>query len=878
MPVQQWLRSFGNRFHRAGAPSGTGRFRGKRRRPGRRRMFLEAMEHRRLLTVTAFDSSESVLHDQGVSSYIGGYDMMGEPVTFGATSGPSNGSLTLSSDGSFQYTPNAGFVGSDSFDFEASSINGADSGTVTINVYNSTPTAFDSSESVLHDQDLSSFVNGYDMDGDAVTFNIAGGPSQGTLCFGGDGSYIYTPNPGFVGSDSFNFEVSDGLATDTGTITINVYNSAPTAFDSSESVLHDQALSSWVNGYDMDGDAVTFSVAGGPSSGDLDFNADGSYTYTPNPGFVGSDSFDFEVTDDLASDTGTITINVYNSAPTAFDSSESVLHDQALSSWVNGYDMDGDAVTFSVSGGPSSGDLEFNADGSYTYTPDPGFVGTDSFDFEVTDDLASDTGTVTIYVYNTAPTAFDSSETIPHDTELSSWVNGYDMDGDAVTFSVEDGPSNGDLDFNDDGSYVYTPDFQFVGIDTFTFTVSDGIVASDPATVTITVYNTAPVAADDTFEYPDPGDEYVDIDVLGNDWDSEGDELSIQSVTSPSDGGTAEIITDPEGYQRIRFRPPASYNNSDPTIDVFSLGTEFQYTVADALGAIALAQVKAAAKAWTPWREYSRGNDDPNERIYETGKVKVELPIDAATSKINLKYTATATTSSMLRWVNPPGPPPWPELENVTGVVPAPAGATPEFQIYQPFLFLQPSAGAVGAVVPGAAAGVNLGYAGGVLSGEIEVGTFPAAAATRSGTAVIQMRVREVQIGGMWVPMFTDPAFMPPPGNPTRVVYGPVRQSIPWSVKFEVDAGTVKEKEASLDLTETPLPGLVPTPLRIINTSNKEGEVYKIGYPAHPGVLRKDHDPATPGAQDDPTTPGDQRADPATPIPDWDTKVKAKDK
>jgi hypothetical protein len=336
-------------------------------------------------------------------------------------------------------------------------------------------------------------------------------------------------------------------------------------------VLHDQTLFSFVSGDDIDGDAVTFSVAGGPSSGDLTFNSDGSYTYAPDPAFVGSDSFDFQVSDGLASDTGTVTINVYNTAPTAYDSSESVLHDQSLSSFVSGDDIDGDTVTFTVTAGPGNGTLCFGGDGSYIYTPDPGYVGSDSFDFEVSDGLASDTGTVTIDVYNTAPEAHDGWESVLHDQELSSFASGDDIDGDALTFAVDSGPANGVLNFNSDGSYTYTPNFRYVGLDSFTFTVSDGIETSDPATITIDVYNTEPVAEDDLYMVPQaaPGTTHFLGSVLDNDFDMDGDTLTANLLSSPSD---AESFTlNPDGT--FEFEPIAEWDGED----------QFEYEVTDGI-------------------------------------------------------------------------------------------------------------------------------------------------------------------------------------------------------------------------------------------------------------------------------------------------------
>ena len=263
---------------------------------------------------------------------------------------------------------------------------------------NTPPEAYDSSDMILHDQTLYSMASGSDIDGDMLTFSATTSPLNGTLNFSSDGSFDYTPSAGFVGSDSFDFEVSDGIDTDTGTITIDVYNTAPEAYDSSDTVLHDQTLYSMASGSDIDGDMLTFSATTSPANGTLNLSSDGSFDYTPNAGYVGNDSFNFEVSDGLNTDSATIMIDVYNTAPEAYDSSETVLRDQTLYSMAAGSDIDGDMLTFSTTTSPANGTLNLSGDGSFDYTPNAGYLGSDSFGFSVSDGIASDTGVITIDV------------------------------------------------------------------------------------------------------------------------------------------------------------------------------------------------------------------------------------------------------------------------------------------------------------------------------------------------------------------------------------------------------------------------------------------------------------------------------------------------
>jgi hypothetical protein len=149
----------------------------------------------------------------------------------------------------------------------------------------------------------------------------------------------------------------------------------------------------------------------------------------------------------------------------------------------------------------TNGSLELIGDGSFTYMPDPDFVGDDTFTYHVFDGLGnSNVATVTITVNenpNSAPTAVDDSYSMQQDGTLTVNAPGLlgndsDPDGDPLTAALQTGPANGSVTVNGDGSFSYTPDGGFTGIDTFTYVTSDGFGGADTATVTITVNQTPP--------------------------------------------------------------------------------------------------------------------------------------------------------------------------------------------------------------------------------------------------------------------------------------------------------------------------------------------------------------------------------------------------
>src|SRR6266496_3553325 len=171
-----------------------------------------------------------------------------------------------------------------------------------------------------------------------------------------------------------------------------------------------------------------------------------------------------------------------------------------------------------------------NADGSLVYMPALNFNGIDTFTYKASDGQAQSgiaTVTITVTPVNDAPVAVnDDSYTTPEDTQLTViapgvLANDTDVDGDALSAILVDGPTHGTLTLNSDGSLVYMPALNFNGIDSFTYKASDGQAQSGVATVTITVtpVNDAPVAANDD-SYTTPEDTQLTMSapgVLAND-------------------------------------------------------------------------------------------------------------------------------------------------------------------------------------------------------------------------------------------------------------------------------------------------------------------------------------------------------------------------
>lgn len=351
--------------------------------------------------------------------------------------------------------------------------------------------------------------------------------------------------------------------------------------DSDYMTVHDQPLTESAPGVlnndiaDMDSDGMplpmTASLVSGPANGSVTLNGDGSFVYTPNAGFVGVDTFTYNIS---GSNNATVTINVLNNAPSASDDSYMVLHDQTLNEAASGVlgndsgDMDGDPVTAILVDDVTHGTLVFNADGSFDYTPNAGYVGIDSFTYKLNDGLTDgNTATVTINVLNATPSAYDDSYSLTHDRPFTLdapgiLANDFDMDGDPLTISLVDHPEHGYVLINSDGSFDYYPDEEYVGEDNFTYTISDGISESPPATVTLSIVNAAPTAVHDFLgEVSARVVSYFDLSLLlENDFDSddEHDLLVIDSIDSTSAlGASVSIVSgqlryDPTGVPALQ--------------------------------------------------------------------------------------------------------------------------------------------------------------------------------------------------------------------------------------------------------------------------------------------------------------------------------------
>jgi len=189
-----------------------------------------------------------------------------------------------------------------------------------------------------------------------------------------------------------------------------------------------------------------------------------------------------------------------NTSPIAVDDSYAVDEDGSFSEpspgiLGNDSDADGDALMAVLVSGPSSGTLNLATDGSFDYSPDPDFSGSDSFTYTANDGIASSaevTVDITVSPLADPPVASGDSYSIEPNDRLVVGVpgvlaNDVDADGDQLTAIFSSAPSNGTLDLATDGSFVYVPDLGYEGPDAFVYTADDGNGYTNNATVMISI-------------------------------------------------------------------------------------------------------------------------------------------------------------------------------------------------------------------------------------------------------------------------------------------------------------------------------------------------------------------------------------------------------
>jgi gliding motility-associated-like protein len=255
------------------------------------------------------------------------------------------------------------------------------------------------------------------------------------------------------------------------------------------------------NDNDPEGDTqhVSGSAVVQPQHGTLVLSTSGSFTYTPVPNYVGADRFVYQVCDNgtpVACGTATVylVIGQDDDQPIANDDTNSTSEENSITGSVIGNDLQSNdgLNTWAIVKQPSHGDVVMKADGTYTYTPDLDFFGNDSFTYQICD-VDGDCDEATVRITVTGVDDFPEADDDVMNTFLDGVLNETVADNDFPSgdggniWSIVTPPANGRLVLNADGSYIYTPNIDFNGSDTFTYKLCDTDGDCAEAKVTISI-------------------------------------------------------------------------------------------------------------------------------------------------------------------------------------------------------------------------------------------------------------------------------------------------------------------------------------------------------------------------------------------------------
>ena len=416
------------------------------------------------------------------------------------------------------FTPDADYSGPATFEYR---VNDGETipqptATVTLNVGSASdsPVAGDDSANVLEDGQLVLRIsdllkNDTDANADMLSIVSVGTVFNGTTTLDADaGIIVFNPNGEYNGPASFEYTVSDGVNTDTATVSVNVVSrqDAPTVTDDDLVAMEDQPLQINVsqllsNDSDLDGDSLEVISVSSATNGTVEFDVEtGIITFTPTGNYFGPASFEYRVSDGHSSVDGTVnlTVNGVNDGPVgSADSINAPGNGQVVVNvsdlLANDTDLEGDALSITAVSNAVNGTVSLNTvAGTITFIPASGYSGPATFDYTLSDGQDTDLVTVDVTVGepNVAPDAVDDSATGSFNTSLvlsfsELLANDSDSNGDNLTITGVSGAVNGTVEINTNNDTItFTPSADYQGDASFEYTVSDG---QDSATATVNI-------------------------------------------------------------------------------------------------------------------------------------------------------------------------------------------------------------------------------------------------------------------------------------------------------------------------------------------------------------------------------------------------------
>jgi large repetitive protein len=395
---------------------------------------------------------------------------------------------------------------------------------------NQSPIFTDDNRSVLQGEStvINLAASAHDPDGDDISNNffLPGNEEYGTnlstdkgyvYLTSSTGEFTYTAQDYVSGIDTFDVAVRDGYGgIGIATVTINI-DEHVTAIDDHASTVENQSVSINVMANDTSYQGEPFEVywSSFSSAGSVVINEDGSVTFAPNTGFVGTASFEYRIKSSIPNTWRTSGAFVFidvepapeppNRPPVANNDTLSIDEDTigAVNLLDNDSDADNDPMTVEILNSTANGISSMGSNGELTYAPDENFFGTDQLDYRLHDDVGNYSNVASLYIYvasvNDLPVAVDDSVIVDEDSLVAINVLSNDTDiedGNNLTVDISTQPQHGTVAVNSDGTVTYVPYDNYFGSDSFVYSIADnsGGLASASVTISVVSVNDAPIA------------------------------------------------------------------------------------------------------------------------------------------------------------------------------------------------------------------------------------------------------------------------------------------------------------------------------------------------------------------------------------------------
>jgi len=437
------------------------------------------------------DADQTVVNTPVTTTVTANDGVSGTGTTVTAGTAPLHGSIVVNASGTITYTPLAGYTGTDTYTYTLTTADGVISDPITVTItVTAKPVGTDDVGTTPNNTAITTNVTANDPSAAGSTVAVLAAPAHGTVVLGpGAGQITYTPAAGFTGKDTYTYTLTNGgIVSDPIKVTISV---KPVGVNDVDQTPVNIPVTTTVKANDgASGTGTTVTAGTVPTHGSIVVNASGTITYTPNAGYIGTDTYTYTLTtaDGVVSDPITVTITI-NNKPVGTPDAGTTPINTPIAITVTTNDASAAGSTVAIASAPSHGTVAIGPGaGVITYTPAAGFVGKDTYTYTLNNGgILSDPITVTISV---KPVGVDDADQTPVNTPVIVVVKANDgPSGTGTTVTAATTPAHGSIVVNASGSITYTPNAGYVGVDTYTYTLTtaDGVV-SDPITVTITVY------------------------------------------------------------------------------------------------------------------------------------------------------------------------------------------------------------------------------------------------------------------------------------------------------------------------------------------------------------------------------------------------------